>query len=81
MINMNQKAFFKISEKDKQNLSNSNNFGSRMFCGFYYKHVTIVNDDSSVINKWSFKLIDDPRVVTYDRHKFIIQATEVRIYY
>ncbi len=43
--------------------------------GLYYIHVTIINDDSSVINKWSFKLIDDARVVIYDRNKFIIQAT------
>ncbi len=43
--------------------------------GLYYKHVTIVNDDSSVISKWSFKLIDDLRVVIYDCHRFILQAT------
>ncbi len=41
----------------------------------YYKHVTVVNDDSSVISKWSFKLIDDPRVVIYNHHRFILQAT------
>ncbi len=45
------------------------------FCGLYYKHVTIIIDDSSVISKWSFKLFDDPRVVIYDRNTFIIQAT------
>ncbi len=45
-------------------------------CGLYYKHVMIVNDDSSVVSKWSFKLIADPRVVIYDRHRFIIQATD-----
>jgi hypothetical protein len=27
--------------------------------GQYYKHVMLVNDDSSIVNKWSFKLIDD----------------------
>ena len=42
--------------------------------GLYYKHVMIVNDNSSVVSKWSFKLIDGPRVVIYDRHRFIIQA-------
>jgi hypothetical protein len=42
--------------------------------GLYYNHVTIVNDDSSVVSHRSFKLIDDPRVVIYDRHWFIIQA-------
>ncbi len=42
----------------------------------YYKHATIVNDNSSVISKWSFKFIDDSRVVIYDCHKLIIQATD-----
>jgi len=45
--------------------------------GLYYKHVTIVNDNSSIVSKWSFKLIDDPRVIIYDHHRFIIQATDV----
>ncbi len=44
-------------------------------CGLYYKHLTIVNDDSSAVSKWSFNLIDDPRVIIYDRHRFKIQAT------
>jgi hypothetical protein len=35
----------------------------------------IINDDSSIVSKWSFKLIDDHKVVIYDRHRFIIQAT------
>jgi hypothetical protein len=43
--------------------------------GLYYKHVMIANDDSRVVSKWSFKLIDDLRVIIYDRHRFIIQAT------
>jgi hypothetical protein len=46
-----------------------------MLYGLYYKHVTIVNDDSSIVSKWSFKLIDDPRVIIYERHRFIIKAT------
>ncbi len=46
------------------------------FSGLYYKHVTIINDDSS-ISKLSFKLIDDARVVIYDCNKFILQATDV----
>ncbi len=41
----------------------------------YYKHITIVNDNSTVISKYSLKLIDDPRVVIYDCHMFIVQAT------
>jgi len=48
--------------------------------GLYYEHMTIINDDSSVVSKWSFKLIDDPRVVIYERHRFIIQATALSLY-
>jgi hypothetical protein len=36
----------------------------------------IVNEDSSIINKWSFKLIDDACVVIYDHNRFIIQARD-----
>ncbi len=43
--------------------------------GLYYKHAMIVNNDSSVINKWSFKFIDDARVIIYDHNRFIIQPT------
>jgi hypothetical protein len=35
----------------------------------------IVNDDSRVISKRSCKLIDDTRVVIYNRNVFAIQAT------
>ncbi len=35
----------------------------------------IVNDESSVVSKRSFKFIDDPRVIIHDCHRFIIQAT------
>jgi hypothetical protein len=47
-----------------------------MFSSLYYKHVTIVNYDSSVISKWDFKLIDDASVIIYDCNMFIIQATD-----
>ncbi len=47
--------------------------------GLCNKHVMIVNDDSRVISKGSIKLSDDLRVVIYDRHRFIIQATGVLI--
>ncbi len=43
----------------------------------YYKHVTIVNDDSSVISEQSFQLIDDARGIIYDRRMLKIQAIEV----
>jgi hypothetical protein len=45
-----------------------------MTCGLYYKHVMILNDDSSIVSKGSFKLIDNPKAVIYDDYRFIIQA-------
>jgi hypothetical protein len=42
-------------------------------CGLYYKQMTIVNDDSRVINKLEASLTD----VIYDYHMFIVQATGV----
>jgi len=45
----------------------------------YYKHIMIVNDDSSIVSRWSFKLIDAARVIIYDRTKFIIKATSLSL--
>ncbi len=44
-------------------------------CGLYYKHITIINDDTSIVNKFEASLTDDARVVIYNRHMFIVQAT------
>ncbi len=46
-----------------------------MFCDLYYKPVTIVNDDSRIINKFGTSHTDNARVIIYDRHMFIVQAT------
>jgi hypothetical protein len=35
--------------------------------GLYYKHITIVNDDSGVVSKCHSSLIGDAIVVIYDR--------------
>jgi hypothetical protein len=43
--------------------------------GLYYKHVMIVNYASSGINKLRASLNDDARVIIYDHHMFIVQAT------
>jgi hypothetical protein len=43
--------------------------------GLYYKHMTIDNNDSSVINKFGASLTDDARVIIYNCHMFIVQAT------
>ncbi len=45
--------------------------------GLYYKPITIVIDDSSIVNKLETSVIDNARVVIYDRHVFIIQSTGV----
>jgi hypothetical protein len=47
--------------------------------GLYYKHVTIINYASSGINKFRASLNDDARVVIYNHHMFIVQATEVNL--
>ncbi len=39
--------------------------------------MTVVNDDSRVINELEALLTDDARVVIYDVHMFIVQATDV----
>ncbi len=41
--------------------------------------MTIVNENSSVIIKRSFKLIDASRGIIYDHHMFIVQATDSAI--
>ncbi len=38
--------------------------------------MTIVNDNSMVINKLRTSLTDGARVIIYDHHMFIIKATE-----
>jgi hypothetical protein len=43
--------------------------------GLYYKPMMIVNDNSRVVNKLEASLTDNTRVVIYDHHMFIVQAT------
>jgi hypothetical protein len=45
-------------------------------CGLYYKHMTIINDESSIVNKLGASLTDDARVIIYDCHMFIVQAAD-----
>ncbi len=50
--------------------------GSWIFsCGLYYKPMTIVNDDSSIVNNLEASHTDDARVNIYNRHMLIVQAT------
>jgi hypothetical protein len=48
--------------------------------GLCYKHTTIVNYTSSVVNKLDALFTDDTRVVIYDCHLFIVQATVQQTY-
>jgi len=43
-------------------------------CGLFYKHTTIENGDSSVVNKFEVSLTDGARVVICNHHMFIVQA-------
>jgi hypothetical protein len=43
--------------------------------GLYYNHTMIVNYASNIVNKLEDLLTDYARVVMYDCHVFIIQAT------
>ncbi len=62
----------------KHNDTQHDNIQHNDTSGLYYKHMKIVNDDSSIFSKQSFQLIDDARGVIYDRRMFIIQATAFR---
>jgi hypothetical protein len=46
-------------------------------CGLYYKPMTIVNDNSRVINNLETSLTHHARVIIYDHHVFILQATRI----
>ncbi len=43
--------------------------------GLYYKYITIVNDDSSVVSKFEASPTDNARVVIYDGHMCITRDT------
>ncbi len=47
-------------------------------CGLYYKHITIVDYNSSIVNKLGPSLTHDARVVIYNHHVFIVHATDGR---
>ncbi len=38
--------------------------------------MTIINDDARIVNKLDASLTDDSRVIIFDHHMFIVQATE-----
>ncbi len=50
-----------------------------MTSGLFYKPMMIVNDNSRVINKLEASLTDDARVIIYNHHMFMVQATSFSI--
>jgi len=43
--------------------------------GLYYEPNMILDYDSRIVNKLETSLIDDARVIIYDRHMIIVEAT------
>ncbi len=64
-------AKFELIMKSKSNYKCSQ-CQLRNICKLYYKHITIVNDDSSIINKWQVALTDDTKVIICDCNMFTI---------
>jgi hypothetical protein len=52
-----------------------------LFCGLYYKHITIVNDNSSIVNECQVSLTDGTGVIIYNRNVFIIHATGLSLFF
>jgi hypothetical protein len=50
------------------------------FSGLYYKPMMIAYDDARVVYKLVASLTDDTRVVIYNRHMFIVQATVLTLH-
>ena len=48
-------------------------------CGLFYKHITIVNDDSGIVNMFETSLTGDAKVIIYDCYMFVVQATCVNV--
>ncbi len=40
-------------------------------CGLYYKHIAIINDDTSIVSKFEVSLTNDARDIIYDYRMFI----------
>ena len=58
---------FIIKEEEKVYKTNSSDLN--------YKSIKIANDDSRIVSKFEASLTDDARVVIYNHHMFIVQAT------
>ena len=47
--------------------------------GLYYKPIAIINDNTSIVNMLETSLSDDDRVIIYDHHMIIVQATDLEV--
>ncbi len=71
-----QISYMIVQRMDVNSLHFPNLFQSLIISsGLYYKPITIINDYSSIMNKLGTSLIDDDRVIVYNCHMFIVQAT------
>ncbi len=50
----------------------------QIISGLYHKHTMITNYASSIVNKLEALLTDAARVIIYDCHVFIVQATGIK---
>ncbi len=60
---------------NKLDLIQGTSFYYNEISGLYYKPMMFVNDDSRAINKFETSRTDNTRVVFYDHHMLIVQAT------
>ncbi len=70
-INYESVMFYSTGPRTRQ----GPNFMELESCDLYYNPMTIANDDSRVVNQLKASLTDNTRVVIYDCHMFIEQAT------
>ncbi len=65
------------NRRNHQSISAENALAYFIISGLYFKPMAIINDDSRVIIKLEASLTGDARVIIYDRHMFIVQATDL----
>ncbi len=72
-VNYDSVMFYSTGPRTRQ----GPNFMKVESCGLYYNPMMVANDDSRVVNQLKASLTDNARVVIYDCHMFIEQATSV----
>ncbi len=72
MPNAVSAGIFKWHSSQVQMPYNLSAFIINSFCSLYYSHITIINYESSIANKFGASLTDDATVFIYDFHMFIV---------